>query len=180
MDSLEWLGLIGWFVFTTWQIYNYSSGGTNTDYFNERYDRIEWAPARGVFSIMWPLLYFMLTAGVFLFWKDTSHEFYQIVLGLYVANIMLNKIWCLVFFGTRRPWISLLVLLVILGSAIAVLVLYGIATRGDSNLWISFGLYLPYVLWLGFATVLNAEFARKDAQIASPTQYSMSYELKAQ
>lgn len=84
---------------------------------------------------------------------NTFDSHYTATLALIAVNLVLNKLWSPLFFGVRAPRAALLVLVGCWGTALGVAVLFGV----DSQ-WLSFGLWVPYVVWLSIALYLNARF----------------------
>jgi benzodiazapine receptor len=79
------------------------------------------------------------------------------IVALFAINGILNVLWSVLFFTLRRPdwalgevpalWLSVLALIVL------------IAPRSRGAAW----LLLPYLLWVGFAAVLNYAVAQLNA-----------------
>jgi tryptophan-rich sensory protein len=117
-----------------------------------------------VFVVAWTILYGLNAIATYYFFQDFGGEptfWYTFV--LLMANLVTNKAWTLFFFDRQVPVIALVDLLLCLGTAIAVLVLFAVEAesapieRGRPN-WVPFALWIPYVLWLCFALYLNTRF----------------------
>jgi benzodiazapine receptor len=106
-------------------------------------------PPPVTFSIVWPTLYVMM--GI---------VFYRLLMGahrpairLFLVQLLLNALWTPLFFGMHRPWLAL----ADIGALWAVLaVCIGMFYRIDR---LSAWLFVPYFLWVSFATVLNGSIA---------------------
>ena len=79
---------------------------------------------------------------------------YITILSLFVANAILGAAWPAFFFEKRQYIVSVIISMLMLGSAITILVFYGI-----EKAWISLGCYAAYPLWLIFANVLGIRWA---------------------
>ncbi|MDL2224710.1 tryptophan-rich sensory protein [Eubacteriales bacterium OttesenSCG-928-M02] len=103
-------------------------------------------PPGWVFRAIWSAVYFILAATLFFLLQQGVRGR---TLYAYLVNLALLPLWNYLFFATRNPVAAMLVLLLSLVSSIAMAI-----TSFFHNRWISLAL-LPYVLWLGYALVLN-------------------------
>jgi benzodiazapine receptor len=71
-------------------------------------------------------------------------------LFFFAVQLLLNGIWSPVFFGLQSPGLALVVIIMLLGAVLLTIRQF-LGVRREAA-W----LLLPYVLWIGFATVLNA------------------------
>jgi len=69
---------------------------------------------------------------------------------LYLGQLVLNFLWTVIFFGLQAPGLALIEILVLWGA----ILLTTLAFRPLSRL--AAVLLLPYLVWVTFATVLNA------------------------
>ena len=102
-------------------------------------------PPAVVFPIAWCVLYLLIgiSAGTMLVRGDMS------VLRLWLLQLLLNFLWSVCFFALRSPFVGLLVILALDVTVFAYIV-YA-AGRRAAAAW----LFVPYMLWLIFATYLN-------------------------
>lgn len=102
-------------------------------------------PPSIVFPIAWSVLYLLIgiSAGTMLARGDMS------VLRLWLLQLLLNFLWSVCFFALRSPFIGLLVILA-LDVAVFAYIIYAAGRRAVAA-W----LFVPYMLWLIFATYLN-------------------------
>ena len=102
-------------------------------------------PPAIVFPIAWSILYILIgiSAGTMLARGDMS------VLRLWLLQLLLNFLWSVCFFALRSPFMGLLVILALDVTVIA----YIIYTAGRRS--VAAWLFVPYMLWLIFATYLN-------------------------
>lgn len=98
-------------------------------------------PPNYVFPIVWTTLYILLIK-VF---KDILDSKNKILITLFIINLLLNISWTYFYFGQKDIKNAFIIILLILTTSI--IILY---KNKDNKL-----LYLPYVLWIGFATYLN-------------------------
>ena len=110
-----------------------------------------------IFGIVWTVLYVgIFFAGYEAFKSDAVNDYLVPMLVLYVINLFLNKFWTRTFFDDESPRMALAVIIGINATGIGVLVFMGL-----SNLWLSFGLFGAYALWVLVATVLNCQWVCK-------------------
>ena len=102
-------------------------------------------PPAIVFPIAWGILYVLIgvSAGTMLAKGDMS------VLRLWLLQLLLNFLWSVCFFALRSPLLGLLVILA-LDVAVFAYIVYA-SGRNSVAAW----LFVPYMLWLVFATYLN-------------------------
>ena len=72
------------------------------------------------------------------------------LLGWWGVQCVLNFLWSVCFFYARSPWAGMVVIVALL-VAVAVFML---KSRRASR--VAFWCFVPYLLWLSFATYLNA------------------------
>jgi translocator protein len=109
------------------------------------------APPNWIFGPVWTLLYFLMGVSFYLIWKQGWKTKQTKEARLYfLGQLGLNFIWSPIFFGLRSPLLGLLVI-------IAMWVLIALTMKKFYPLSkLAFYLLIPYLLWVSFATVLNA------------------------
>ncbi|MCC8166771.1 MAG: tryptophan-rich sensory protein [Planctomycetes bacterium] len=105
-------------------------------------------PPSIVFPIAWNTLYILMGISVGLVILS-RHRDKRLAITLFVVQLLLTFVWCLVFF---TMWNSAGGLIVILGL-LAVILAYTMIAR-HINLWSAI-LFIPYILWVIFTTYLN-------------------------
>ncbi len=106
-------------------------------------------PPSWVFGPAWTFLYLLMGISLYLIWKS-EHPLKNQATWLFIVQLFLNGLWSPVFFGLESP---LLGLIVIIPLWIAVLICIWVFLRIDR---IAAYLMVPYLLWVSFATLLNA------------------------
>ena len=113
-----------------------------------------WNPPSYVFAPVWTTLYILMGIAAWLVWRKVGFSGAQIALGLFIAQLVLNSLWSYLFFGIHQPGFAFAEI-VILWSVILVV------TLGFWRVSIPAGvLLLPYLCWVGFASVLNFQLWR--------------------
>jgi len=109
-------------------------------------------PPNWIFAPVWTLLYLLMGVGVGRVWNyGILHHGVKRGVYLFGFQLLLNGLWSLVFFGLRNPIGALLVILVLL-----FLIFRTIQQFRTVDLLAARLLY-PYLIWVSFATFLNAE-----------------------
>lgn len=108
------------------------------------------SPPGWVFPVVWSVLYLLMGWASWLVWKsDAPREEKRRALIRYGAQLAVNFIWPLVFFGGEMYLAALLIL-------IALWVLILLTIRAFSGINERAGdLLIPYILWVSFAAYLN-------------------------
>lgn len=112
-------------------------------------------PPSGVFGPVWSILYLMM--GVSKFMVDEQVREGSVPPGkarsarrMYYGQLLVNLAWTPLFFGLKRPLLAL-------GDQVILLPLLLRTIAAFRTISPAAGLLLvPYLVWTGFATVLNA------------------------
>ena len=113
-------------------------------------DRPAWAPPAGVFAPVWTLLYLMMAISAWLIWRipDPSGR-QRAAFSLFGIQLAVNALWSWCFFAWQS-W-SLAFVNVVLLDLLLVATIWRFALLSRQAAF----LLLPYLAWIGFATVLT-------------------------
>lgn len=115
-------------------------------------------PPSAIFAPVWTVLYTLMGVAAFQVWRaDAPKRAKSIALTLHGVQLVLNGLWCWIFFAFHQlQWgfVELAVLLVTLVAT--VLAFYRVRPSAG---W----LLIPYLAWIGFATLLNFSIWRLNA-----------------
>ena len=106
-------------------------------------------PPSWVFSPVWIFLYVLMGVALYLIWQAGSGKEAKMALVLFVLQLILNMLWSVIFFGLKSPMWAF-VEIIILGLAILLTILKSLKVSKEAGY-----LLLPYLIWVGFAAVLN-------------------------
>lgn len=107
-------------------------------------------PPNWLFAPVWFFLYVSMGVSAGLVWaKGVHHLWVQTALYHFVFQLLLNAAWSIVFFGLKEPFWAFIVIITLL-----ILLLLTIHWFKVVSKWAAY-LLIPYLLWVGFATVLN-------------------------
>jgi len=114
-------------------------------------DKPFFAPPNWLFGPAWTLLYFLMGVAFYLIWSQNSkNKKVQIAKKFFFAQLFLNFIWSPLFFGLRSPILGLIDIV-----ALWFLIIMTIYKFHPLSKWAAY-LLIPYLLWVTFATSLNA------------------------
>lgn len=137
-------------------------GGLTTD-IGTWYDSLikpSWQPPDWLFGPAWTTIYATVVAAAALAWnasENTTQK--QNLLILFLLNAVLNVGWSLLFFRLQRPDLALFEVAFLWSSI--VLLIYACLRRSK----LAAALLVPYLLWVSFAAVLNAEVLRLNGML---------------
>ena len=108
-------------------------------------------PPPFVFGPVWTTLYALMGIAAFLVWRHGWGERkVRTALSFFGVQLLLNADWSIVFFGLHSPLGGLIIIVALWLAIIATMVLfYKISPP-------AMYLLVPYILWVSFATYLNA------------------------
>jgi len=109
-----------------------------------------WNPPSWIFGPVWTTLYVLMSIAVWRVWRRREGAAAIRLALAYGGHLVLNALWSVLFFGLRSPALAL----------VEILVLWGVLAAFQRLLWredrLAAALWAPYLLWVSFATVLNA------------------------
>ena len=116
-----------------------TSAGTDSWYL--LLDKSELNPPSYVFGIVWPILYILMMVSAFLAHKK--------IFSIFIIQLFFNAAWSWLFFRFQMPLEALLDIYLLIALNIYILILMYKENK------IAFFLYIPYVVWISFASYLN-------------------------
>ncbi|MCF7787669.1 MAG: tryptophan-rich sensory protein [Prosthecobacter sp.] len=105
-----------------------------------------WNPPAWLFGPVWTLLYMLMSVAAWLVWKRVG---FSRPLVLYFVQLALNAAWTPVFFGAHALVPALIVIVAMWIAILATLLSFRRVNPAAG--W----LFVPYLAWVSFATVLN-------------------------
>ncbi|WP_435334527.1 TspO/MBR family protein [Haloarchaeobius sp. TZWWS8] len=125
-------------------------GGPGSDWFASL-EKPWFYPPSWLFGVVWTLLFTLMGIALYRVWRvGWSDRAVRVAVALFVAQMAVNVAWTPAFFGLQNPGLALVVILV-LGPLVAATI--WAFDRVDRT---AAALLVPYLLWVSFATVLNA------------------------
>ena len=116
-----------------------TSAGTDSWYLS--LDKSKLNPPGYVFGIVWPILYILMMVSAFLAHKK--------IFSIFIIQLFFNAAWSWLFFRFQMPVIALLDIYLLIALNIYILNLMYKENK------LAFFLFIPYVVWISFASYLN-------------------------
>ena len=107
------------------------------------------SPPPVLFPIVWSGLYALMGISAAKLWKAPPSAARSMALNLFIAQLVLNFFWSLIFFNAQAYAAALLWLLILWLTVLCMILL--MRKVSPAAAW----LQIPYLLWLTFAAWLN-------------------------
>jgi translocator protein len=110
------------------------------------------SPPNWVFGPVWTSLYILLGISFFLIWKEEASKARDLAIKVFLIQMLLNFAWSFIFFYFNLIGVALLeIILLWISIASMIYLFYKIKPLAAY-------LNIPYLLWVSFATILNAGY----------------------
>ncbi|MBK7212997.1 MAG: tryptophan-rich sensory protein [Bacteroidales bacterium] len=109
-------------------------------------------PPNWVFGPVWTALYILMGISLYLIWKQESSKQRDQAILIFMVQLILNFGWSFLFFYFRQIGVALMEILVLWIMIVLMLINF----RRVKPL--AAYLNIPYLLWVSFATALNAAY----------------------
>jgi translocator protein len=116
-------------------------------------DKPWFSPPNWVFGPVWSLLYLMMGIALYLVWRTPSKQSKRVAFVVFGAQLALNALWSLVFFGLHQPWAAAIIIVCLF--VMIALTIREFLKFSKVAVW----LLLPYIAWVSFAAALNVAIA---------------------
>ena len=113
-----------------------------------------WQPPAGVFGPVWTTLYASMAYAGATAWREAAPADRRTLALLGGANLALNAGWNVVFFRAHNPAAALATIVALEGTTLGFM---AVTVRRSP---LAAALLVPYAVWTGYATALNAAIAR--------------------
>lgn len=132
----------------------YVSGVVTRDAITTWYVTIEkpsFNPPNAIFAPVWTTLYVLMGIAAGLVWQQMGTKKEEVRTGLifFFLQLALNAIWSLLFFGLKNPLLALIEIIILL------LMIYETFIKFNKLNKFAGYMFIPYLLWVSFATILN-------------------------
>lgn len=107
-------------------------------------------PPDFVFAPVWITLFFLMGVSLFLVIRGGIRDVkVKTALWLFFAQLLLNVLWTAIFFGLRAPLAAFIEIVLLFLAILVTTIRFFPISRSAGYLLI------PYLVWVGFAAVLN-------------------------
>ena len=108
-----------------------------------------WTPPNWIFGPVWSALYFCMAIAAWLVWRQGGVSNATLPLTLFGFQLVLNVYWSCIFFGQENPCLAFVEVLLLWLAIAATMIEFWQRSR------IAGILFVPYLVWVSFASVLN-------------------------
>ncbi|QIN84031.1 sensory protein TspO [Rubrobacter tropicus] len=113
-------------------------------------DKPFFTPPSWLFGPVWTVLYLAMAVSGWLAWRERGFSGARAAMALFFAQLALNTLWSLVFFGLEAPGLGLVEIVVLWTAILLTIWAFRPISRPAALLLV------PYLAWVTFATFLNA------------------------
>jgi benzodiazapine receptor len=114
-------------------------------------------PPNWLFGPVWTALYAMMAIAGWLVWRERGLKGARGPLALFGLQLALNILWSLIFFGLEQPGAAFVEIVALWLAVCATMIAF----------WrikpLAGALFVPYLLWVSYAAVLNGAVWRLNA-----------------
>jgi len=133
----------------------YISGETTRSSVDTWYRLIEkpsFNPPDWIFAPVWSTLYVLMGIAAGLVWARIDYESQNVkpALKFFFIQLALNALWSFLFFGLKNPMLAMFEIVLLW------LMIYETWHKFKKINKFAAWLFIPYLLWVSFAAVLNA------------------------
>jgi len=115
-------------------------------------NRPSFNPPNWLFGPVWTTLYILMGISLYLVWKQPASDTRNSAIWIFALQLTLNFFWSIIFFYWHQIGIALIEIIVLWG--LILLMIYRFYHINPTAAWLN----IPYLLWVSFATVLNAAY----------------------
>lgn len=106
-------------------------------------------PPNWVFPVVWNILFFLIALSLYFAWINANDKQKSKIVLVFGINFLLNVLWSMLYFYLRNVQQAFYEIILIFISII--LMMLTVRKINKTSLY----LLIPYLLWVGFASVLN-------------------------
>jgi translocator protein len=109
-------------------------------------------PPNWIFAPVWTLLFILMGIAAGLVWDklDYKRELVKKGMFFFAVQLALNALWSYLFFGLQNVFLALIEIILLWLIIFETYLIFRKIDKKTSNL------LLPYLAWVGFATILTA------------------------
>lgn len=108
-----------------------------------------WTPSGATIGAVWTILYAFMGIAAWIVWRSAPADRAR-PLALYGLQLILNVGWSALFFGLQSPGLAFFEIVLLWSAILATAMTFWKVSK------LAAVLMVPYLIWVGFAGVLNA------------------------
>jgi tryptophan-rich sensory protein len=113
-----------------------------------------WTPPGWVFGPVWTFLYLAMATAAWLVWRKFGWPNARPAMIAYAVQLFFNGLWSWFFFGRQEIGLALIDIVLLWLAILLTTILFFRRVR------LAGWLFMPYLLWVSFATALNFQIWR--------------------
>ena len=110
----------------------------------------QFSPPNYIFGPVWTTLYALMGISIYLILEKKLKKEKDKIIALFSLQLFLNFLWSVIFFSFHLPLLAFLEILFLWANILFLIIIFWKYSKPASVLLI------PYLLWVSFATILNA------------------------
>jgi tryptophan-rich sensory protein len=111
-------------------------------------------PPNAVFPVAWTVIFALMAIAGWQAWRRSAPGEFGWPLACFLVQLVLNFAWSALFFGEGQIFLALVDVIALILAILATTTAFWQISRAAGLM------LLPYLAWVSFATVLNAEILR--------------------
>jgi len=125
----------------------WTSTGSGTWF--EKLKKPSFNPPNWIFGPVWTLLFTLMGIALYFVITSQNSQVRTLAIIFFAIQMVLNMLWTFLFFKMQNPFAAFIEIIILL-VAILITAFYFYKTNKISGY-----LLIPYILWTGFASILN-------------------------
>ena len=114
--------------------------------------RPSFSPPNAVFGPVWTLLYLLMGISFYRIWMKPLSPSRTRAMVFFAVQLVLNFFWSLIFFRWHSIGLALVEILLLWATLLGMIIVFNRVDKAAALM------NIPYLLWVSFATVLNAGY----------------------
>lgn len=129
------------------------TGVSMSDTYLSLSNKTSFSPPAWIFAPVWFILYILMGTSAYLIWNLRKKKNVKNLLMLFFAQLILNLLWPIIFFGLGQYFWAFAEIMILLIMIVLMTLSFAKVSKTSSYL------LFPYLLWVGFASILNLAIA---------------------
>jgi len=116
-------------------------------------DKPIFSPPAWIFAPVWFILYLLMGISAYLIWRLREKNDIKKPLVFFFIQLILNLLWPIIFFGLGQYYWAFVEIIILLIMIVVMILSFSKISKASSYL------LFPYLIWVGFASILNLAIA---------------------
>ena len=147
------IGLAGWLLVSFAAAAVGAAASADAPSFYAELVKPDWAPPAWVIGPVWTVLYLLMGIAAWLVWTERGRRLAKAGLGLFLVQLAANALWSWIFFAWRSGAWAFAEIVILWTLILATVIVFArvraaaAALLGPYLAWVSFAVWLTWVLW---------------------------------